>query len=91
MKNITSHNKTKAIWEHLLDSGGYSIGYFSITIEGDRVRVYHYRTKQVVFLHRRGSYDGMQRLCKSLGYNFEDLLSRHYPKSFRSLQKIHAA
>jgi len=77
---------TRKIWEHLLSSGGYSIGYFSVTVNGDQVRVYHYRTQNVEYFHIDDSYEEMQRLYRERGYDLSSLLNHYYPKSFRSLQ-----
>ena len=77
---------SKDIWDQLLESGGYSIGYFAIPTNGDRVRVYNYRSKHLAYFNKETSFQGMQSLCHHLGYDFPDLLKRHTPKSFRSLQ-----
>lgn len=77
---------SRKVWEHLLSSGGYSIGFFSITLEGDEVRVFHYRTKQVSYFDKDKSYEEMQKLCKERGYDLPYLLKNYYPKSFRSLR-----
>ena len=74
------------IWDQLLESGGYSIGYFAISTDGDRVRVYNYRSKHLAYFEKSNSFQEMQSLCNNLGYDFPDLLQRHTPKSFRSLQ-----
>ncbi len=72
-------------WEHLLASGGYSIGQFSVTVQDAVVRVYHYRTKQVHFFPREHSFDGMEQLCQEQGYDLSFLLNNYYPKSIHSL------
>ncbi len=77
---------TRRVWDHLLSSGGYSIGLFSITVEGEKVRVFHYRTKQVVYFDKKKSYEEMQKLCIERGYDLPYLLKNYYPKSFRSLR-----
>ena len=71
------------IWEDLLASGGYSLGFFSITLEKTRVRIYHYRTRETSYFEKDESFEGMQQLCRERGYSLEDLLKRHYPKTFR--------
>ena len=75
------------IWEHLLSSGGYSIGQFSVTVNDDQVRVYHYRTKKVERFPKEDSYQEMQKLCRKRGYDLPYLLKNYYPKSFRSLKE----
>jgi len=79
---------TKEFWDSLVDSGGYSIGYFAITTHKELVRVYHYRTKTVSYFPRESSFEGMQQLCHTQGMELGMLLDRHIPKSFRSLQKF---
>lgn len=77
---------SRRVWEHLLSSGGYSIGLFSITVEGEKVRVFHYRTKKIAYFDKDQSYEEMQKLCKERGYDLPFLLNNYYPKSFRSLR-----
>jgi len=79
---------TKQRWEHLLASGGYSIGQFSVTVQGDIVRIYHYRTKQVHFFPRELSFEGMEQLCKERGYDLSFLLNNYYPKSIHPVEKL---
>lgn len=79
---------TKQRCEHLLASGGYSIGQFSITVEGDIVRIYHYRTKQVHFFPRELSFEAMEQLCKARGYDLSYLLNNYYPKSIHPVEKV---
>jgi len=69
-------------WEQMLLSGGYSIGYFTVTVEHETVRVYHSRTHHVAHFTIENSYEGMERLCKERGYNLEYLLKNYVPKSF---------
>ncbi len=83
---MDEHPSSQQIWRHLLDSGGYSIGQYSISLEGNKVRVFHYGTKQVAYLDRKTSYDEMRELCKARGYSLAYLLKNYYPKSFRSLK-----
>jgi len=84
MDNESMARKT---WENLLSTGGYSIGYFSVTVEDDKVRVFHSRTKEVTYLDRENAYEGMERLCERRGYNLEHLLKYYHPKSFRSVNR----
>lgn len=71
-------------WKHLLHSGGYSIGFFTITIENGAVRVYHSRTRHVEHFTVENSFEGMERLCKERGYDLEYLLKNYVPKSFNA-------
>jgi len=94
MKGEQSMDKqpsSQQIWRHLLDSGGYSIGQFSISLEDDQVRVFHYGTKKVKYLDRDTSFEDMKKLCKARGYSLSYLLKNYYPKSFRSLTNYRAA
>lgn len=74
------------VWEHLLSSGGYSIGFFSVTVMDNHVRVFHYRTKKVHHFPKENSYEEMEKLCQQRGYDLPYLLNNYYPKSFRSLR-----
>ncbi|MCF7803766.1 MAG: hypothetical protein K9N46_00505 [Candidatus Marinimicrobia bacterium] len=78
---------SRKIWEHLLSSGGYSIGQFSVTVNDDQVRVYHYRTRNVARFPKEDSYEEMEKLCRERGYDLPYLLKNYYPKSFRSLKE----
>lgn len=73
---------SRAIWDHLLSSGGYSIGYFSITLQESTVRVYHYRTRAVTYFPKEQSFAGMERLCRERGYDLTYLLQNYYPKTY---------
>lgn len=75
----------RKIWDQLLKYGGYSIGYFSVTVDEDCARVFHYRTKEICRCPREKSYDAMEIVCNKRGYSLPDLLTHFYPKSFRSL------
>lgn len=72
----------EVIWNHLLRSGGYSIGYFSVTLSESKVRVYHYRTGEVTYFPKENSYSEMQRLCQERGYDLSYLLQNYYPKTY---------
>ncbi len=75
----------EVIWQHLLLSGGYSIGYFSVTVEHDEVRVYHSRTQKVTYFSINESFKGMERLCNERGYDLAYLLGNYYPKSYHAV------
>jgi len=72
----------EVLWNHLLRSGGYSIGYFSITLSEDQVRVYHYRTGEVTRFPKDDSFVEMERLCQERGYDLSYLLQNYYPKTY---------
>jgi len=75
----------RKIWDHLLMSGGYSIGYFSVNVGDESIRVFHFRTREVRTYPKESSYEQMDQFCQEHGYKLTDLLDRYYPKSFRSL------
>jgi len=83
---MENHLESRRIWNHLLSSGGYSIGYFSVTVAKDHIRVFHYRSKEVTYLAKEQSFEEMNRLCRKRGYELSTLLNHYYPKSFRSLR-----
>lgn len=82
---MDEESMARKTWEHLLATGGYSIGLFSVTVEDDLVRIYHYRTQEVHHFRKEDSYRGMQELCEERGYDLPLLLKFYYPKSFRTL------
>jgi len=84
-KMLSTNTLARERWERLLASGGYSIGYFSVTIQGDRVRIYHYKTRTIAYFPREKSFDGMQELCAQRGYDLPYLLAHYYPKSMEPL------
>lgn len=84
-KFIDTPQLARERWETLLASGGYSIGYFSVVIQGDRVRIYHYKTRTISYFRRKDSFDGMQELCTQRGYDLPYLLEHYYPKSIEPL------
>ncbi|HKJ66717.1 MAG TPA: hypothetical protein VKA68_02075 [bacterium] len=77
----------KAIWQHLLLTGEYSIGYFSVTADREKVRIYHYRTRKVTYLNLDESFEGMEQLCRERGYDLAYLLRNYAPKSFHSVNR----
>ncbi len=79
---MTKKNSPRMKWNQMLLSGGYSIGYFTVTVENETVRVYHSRTRHVAHFTIEDSYEGMERLCKERGYNLDYLLKNYIPKSF---------
>jgi len=84
-KIIGTNKHARERWETLLASGGYSIGYFSVIIQGDRVRIYHYKTRTIAYFRREDSFEGMQELCAQRGYDLPYLLDHYYPKSMEPL------
>lgn len=82
---MEDENQTRQSWESLHRSGGYSIGQFSVTVQGETLRVYHYRSRKVSFFPMETSSKSIKELCCEYGYELSDLLKYYYPKSIHSL------